>query len=174
MFLIFLIFCIFTDKSHTLQGNKNPTTPEVSTVTPVPIDVKSLPEPFATLLRPEGFLVSIPGKYDLRYFQFYGSINKPFTDSTPAVNSCDIFAEIWDKNPVTENWVYEDRSIKLQPDDTVYYWLFIVMKDNKCFWLHDRSSTATVSDNERDFRMIDNPPPTTSDYYNIYQRVRSR
>lgn len=172
MYLIILIFSIFTDRSYTLKYFNYPSFPTYRVITPIDVDMKALPEPYVELLKPEGFLVSIPGKYDLRYFQFYGSINRPFNDSRPAVNSSDLFEEIWDRNLITENWTYENREIKLEPNDIVFYWLFIVMKDNKCFWLYDRLSKATVSLDRRYFRMIDGPPPTTSDYYSIYQRVR--
>lgn len=76
-------------------------------------------QPKFELIKPRGFKVSIADEPGLEIFTFHGSINAEVPSSGTGAISGEIGRS---KNG---RWTYTNTDYKLQPGDTIHYWLFV-------------------------------------------------
>lgn len=79
-----------------------------------------VPEPQFEVYSSRGFSVSIPHEDGIELFSFHGNVNQPMNSLRAGQFSKDIVKR------KDDYWVYENRIIKLEKGDVIYFWVMII------------------------------------------------
>ncbi|KAI4470287.1 glycosyl hydrolase-related [Holotrichia oblita] len=82
-----------------------------------------VPDASIEILTPRGFTVSIPDQKGIKLFAFHGKINEPFDGREAGYFARDI------TKAREGRWTFTDRSTLLNPEDIIYYWLYVDYED---------------------------------------------
>nr|XP_022908352.1 beta-1,3-glucan-binding protein-like [Onthophagus taurus] len=98
-----------------------------------------VPEPTIEVFHPKGFTVSIPDDGEIKLFAFHGKINEEFDGREAGTFARDITLA---KNG---KWTFTDRNTRLKKGDIIYYWLYVINKNDNLGYLREHEF-YTVTD----------------------------
>lgn len=97
-----------------------------------PIDqfMTQVGEPVVKVLEPTGFTITVPDDTRTKFVEFYVNINLPYIRRHSVLEDTQYFGRSFGEK---SGFIYRNLNVTIAKNDTIHYWLMIVMKDDDIF-----------------------------------------